>query len=265
MRFEQMTFIARPLDLNDIFTNMTYESLVTGKDDIIVAIHDGAGGECLSSKEHDQRYRINNNMGRPTIHRQCTSVVRSQTVNVLKDETFANSQSRKFPLQLIIAILFATLVLLSLTVILPIIRWWKDRKGSQVAPHNKKGKGAETGTKKIKFISKMKLRDTGGTKKNGEGKKMVKKNKKDEAHPPSKKSSAQKKDKVVKKNKKDEANPPLKKSSAQIVENNYDSHLDSTVEWIQYFDESTGDQYYENTLTRRVTWTEPQQYINGEE
>jgi hypothetical protein len=46
-----MTFMAQPLHLNDIFTNMTYDSLEPGEDAIIVTIYDGEGGECLSAFE----------------------------------------------------------------------------------------------------------------------------------------------------------------------------------------------------------------------
>ena len=39
-----MVFIARPLDLNEILRNLTYESLEVGEDTIFIAIYDGEGG-----------------------------------------------------------------------------------------------------------------------------------------------------------------------------------------------------------------------------
>ena len=123
-----MVFIALPLDLNDILLNLTYESLEVGDDTIFIAIYDGEGGECLSSTEHTQRYRSNMHMGTPTIHRHCTSVVRSLSVKVEKYEVPELWASRKLPLQLKIACTFAVTVFVLFTVILPFMRWRNARK-----------------------------------------------------------------------------------------------------------------------------------------
>jgi hypothetical protein len=214
-----MTFIARSNDITDIFSNMTYESLVPGDDDIIISIHDGIGGECLSFEEHSNNYKNNRYQGRPTIHRQCTSVVRSQSVKVLKDKTFANNQPRKFPLQLMIAIVVAALVLFIIFVFSPIMRWWKARKESHPKEGIKKATGA--GMSKFYFSRKNKKRkimvEAGGIKKKNAG------------------------------------NIITKKTTP------YPTKTDRKNEWIKHYDTSTRDHYYENTRTRRVTWTKPDQ------
>ena len=118
-----MTFIAQPLDLDDIFRNLTYESLKVGEDAIVVAIYDGEGRECLSTREHAQRFRNNMFMGTPTVHHHCTSVIRSFSVKVEKYDVPELGALRKFPLQLKIACIFAVTFIMLFTIILPVIRW----------------------------------------------------------------------------------------------------------------------------------------------
>ena len=216
-----MTFIARSNDITDIFSNMTYESLVPGDDDIIISIHDGIGGECLSFEEHSYNYKNNRYQGRPTIHRQCKSVVRSQSVKVLKDKTFANNQARKFPLQLMIAIVVAALVLFIIFIFSPFMRWWKARK----EPRPKEGRKKSTDTSKLHFSRKNKKRKimvegAGGMKK------------------------------------KNACNILTKKTTP------FPSKTDRKNEWIKHYDTSTREYYYENTRTRRVTWTKPDQSVD---
>ena len=281
----QMTFVAQTLDLDDILANFTYESLVVGTDDIIFTIHDGEGGECLSSVEHAQIYRNNAYMGKPSIHRRCTSVVRSQSIKVLHGSQSANMQRRTIPMQVTVAIAFAAFVFLLLTVIFPIRRLMKAYKESQVAPpgvrqnRKKKRKLSTSKEKKLKKDSAQKKEDNAKITKEDakENKARNEESKKETKAAKERKRIENKKSKETK-IKKDERKPVS--ASAESVKLNHDRqkeyidettepdsdyNIDNTAEWIQYSDESSGDFYYENTLTRRVTWTEPKNYINGDD
>ena len=282
-RQNQMTFVAQTLDLDDILANFTYESLVVGTDDIIFTIHDGEGGECLSSVEHAQIYRNNAYMGKPSIHRRCTSVVRSQSIKVLHGSQSANMQRRTIPMQVTVAIALAAFVFLLLAVIFPIRRLMKAYRESQVAPpgvrqnRKKKRKLSSSKEKKLKKDSAQKKEENANiTKEDAKENKARKEESKKETKAAKERKRIENKKSKETKIKKDERKPVS--ASAESVKLNHDRekedettesdsdyNIDNTAEWIQYFDESSGDFYYENTLTRRVTWTEPKQYINGED
>ncbi len=212
--------------------NMTYESLVPSKDLIEFKIYDGAGGECISLVEHIQKSTINSHVGRPSIHNRCAVIVRSQSVDVVKDLTYRNSQSREFPWQLSAAILFATLVVSTLTIVFPIMRWLNARKerNLQIAPD----------VKVEKRDLSPKIRSSVGK---GKQYKHVKK----------KKASTNKKNEEEKSFGRNLAS--IRTSMLQCDEDTSNDH--PAVGWKKHFDKSSGEYYFENILTRRVTWTEP--------
>jgi hypothetical protein len=138
--FSKMTFTARPLHLNDILSDMTYESIEPGEDNIIITVYDGVRGECLSEFEHNQRSMMNSYMGKQTLHLgRCHSVVRSISVNVKKHKSPDLHANRIFPVQLLVAIVFAGLVLFTVFVIVPLSRCFRRKKGRRKNKWVKKG------------------------------------------------------------------------------------------------------------------------------
>jgi len=278
---------------------MTYESLVLGDDEILVTIHDGEGGECLSSIEHSTKYFLNQYKGMPTIHQRCTSVLRSMSVKVLDFEVSGNEESmlKRLPLQLIIACVFAVVVILFFSVGLPIYHWNKAREGLP-APKKKKPKDRKKVSKKTKHKEDTKGNETGKvTKKRVKGKAPKKKpegGNKAKGTKQEEKSVEQKTDKSKAKSSKATKQPSRLKSPTKTAATydeppeidvdmtattsivatparhesaNNSAPLESEIEWLQYLDESTGDYYYELIRTGEVTWTEPAdgKFINEEE
>ena len=250
-----MTFTARPLHLNEIFANMTYESLEVGDDEIIVSIHDGEGGECLSLTEHMQRFRNNQYMGKPTIHRGCTSVVRSLSVRVFQDESHVIKESKKLPLQLVIALVFAAVVIIILTVVLPLYRWRVSGKALQ-QPLGSEGGKKEKRTR-MKRSNPWKLADKKRKKRTNDKHRRKQMACKPQTSKLLRKGVSEKDDladhRIVEfdlemSERKNYANDDVSDDNDSIVTDD---------EWTKYFDKSEGAYFFENRRTRKLTWTPP--------
>ncbi len=240
-----MTFVARPLDLNNLFDHMTYESFVPGKDEINILIFDGEGGECLSSLEHETLYKVNDYQGQPTLNKGCFSVSGSIPVKVIK---FQQNQSVNLlggglPSQLIIALSFGSFV--AIVLIVAKLRSMESNEEyessesggssqslqSKASGESDEGEWAEyldEGTGKHYYQNLHSRRVT-----------WTKPNSGDLYS-------------------KDQDDSSVSHSDDDEVSSAEDNHGQD--EWKEFFDEATGLPYYQNLISHRVTWTKPKSF-----
>ena len=121
---ESMTFLAKPDHAKNLLSGMSFESVREGRDEIVIAIYDGEGGECLSDAEHNIRMGIPSDESencRGSVHHGCMVSLESIPFNVVKSPSWiptnqAHSVTKIIPLQLWVAIIgIASAVLASLT------------------------------------------------------------------------------------------------------------------------------------------------------
>jgi len=215
-----MTFITRPVYLNSIFSNLMYESLIEGWDNISLTIYDGIDGNCLSYSQHKMKYGMYDVYGPFTIHGNdnvtCYKVEKIFQVNVVKKPIVDTNKwldFSKIPMQLWVAII----VLLSSSLILSLCsfcsKWWATKRKNLV-----KQKKRRRSRRKKRRDRTLKNSSQSNNENGFESREEVKENQKYIG---------------------DNATQP------------------SGCQWIQYFDSASGEHYYEETKSRRVTWTKP--------
>eukprot|EP01083_Nonionella_stella_P005201 15083_1 len=255
----KMTFISRPLHLNNILNNMTFESLEEGEDEIVISIFDGEGGECLSSMEHEILYIIKGYKGQPSLHKGCKITSRSIPVNVLN---YSNGKStrgmKKFPMQLGVASIFGATVLFLLIAFK--IRSLRARKDMYLKSKR------DNGSNRLSMFRRGNL-----TKKTSEklskpsNIQEKKKKKRRERGSRFSISRRRRKQGIVDKN-----NEGYMSDSSQVYMSDssqaYMSDSSNVVsggasglgyDWIRYVDEASGDYYYAHVDTGEIIWTEP--------
>lgn len=251
----KMTFISRPLHLNNILNNMTFESLQEGEDEIVISIFDGEGGECLSSMEHEILYIIKGYKGQSSLHKGCKITSRSIPVNVLKYSNGKNSRGVKnFPMQLGVASIFGGAVFFLLIAFK--IRSLRARKDIYLKSKR------DNGSDRLSLFRRGNL-----TKKTSE--KLSKAPNSQEKKKKKKKhrsgrfviSRRRRKQGVVDKNNKGYMSDSVQAymSDSMSDSSNVASGGASVIcyDWIRYIDETSGDYYYAHVDTGEIIWTEP--------
>ena len=255
----KMTFISRPLHLNNILNNMTFESLKEGEDKIVISIFDGKGGECLSSMEHEILYIIKGYKGQPSLHKGCKITSRSIPVNVLN---YSNGKStrgtKKIPMQLGVASIFGSAVFFLLIALK--IRSLRARKDMYMKSKRDNGSNRLSIFRRGNLTKKTseKLSTPSNIQEKG------KKNRKDRGSRFSI-SRRQRKQGIVDKNNEgymsDSSQAYMSDSSQAYMSDssNVVSGGASAVgyDWIRYVDEASGDYYYAHVDTGEIIWTEP--------
>ncbi len=235
-----MTFVARPLDLNNLFDDMTYESFLPGEDEIKIFIFDGEGGECLSSLEHETLYRVNDYTGQPTLNKGCFSISGSIPVKVKKfqQNQTINILGGGLPSQLVIALSFGSLVAVAL-IVAKLRRMNSDEEyessenGSSHSLESEASGASDAGewaeyfderTGKHYYKNMLSRRVTWTKPKSG-----------------------------------DTCSHDRDNSSVSHIDNEASSEEEKRREdeWEEFLDETTGLPYYQNLNSRRVTWTKP--------
>eukprot|EP00978_Attheya_sp_CCMP212_P009333 scaffold22035_cov57-Attheya_sp.AAC.2 len=85
----KMTFLAAPSDITSILSNMTYESVLDGRDTLNITIYDGAGGDCLTIQEHETlngdslNVQTNGYIPVSSIRNECFVVSKSLPIHVV--------------------------------------------------------------------------------------------------------------------------------------------------------------------------------------
>lgn len=308
-----MTFLAKPNDLNLIFTGLMYEGFVEGMQPIYISIYDGEGGNCLSSDEHHTTRIRENIQGPPTTFTGCTVSTGKLLISVLAyNEGQLSNKSIPIPLQLMVALL-AGFILLFIYACMGcchregiLLRHFGNKtKRDLVSNQSDKellvcdrldlSKNEErlkqprecssNSTNKKEYMDGGEMRDTsceeyeGGeeTSKKSIGNSHINErplddtDKREPSQPnmsshfePNTISNAN-----IDDNSQEQSNLAvgleagiLKRSESETdQEEKFLVDEGNGAEWLQYFDSSSGDFYYENTMTREVTWTKPEHFL----
>jgi hypothetical protein len=289
-----MTFISRPNHLSSLLSKMSFESLIEGHDNITITVYDGIGGDCLSAGEHMAKYNIDNVTGPFSVYNKdmnngtCRKVERLIPVHVTRKQLQSNNgNENKFifgdiPLQLWVAIiaLVSSFAMISFCTYSSKARERRNKELDRIRDQRKKMNN-ETKTNKKK--------------KN----KSNKEDKKEEQDISEKLSDGTLVSKYISQKDDDptiaeEGNvgtineysghdiedlEDIQEREIEQDEHMYDGEIESDddskeeserknpdSEWMQHFDSTSGDNYYENMKTRRVTWTKPNVIcINGDD
>ena len=307
-----MTFLAKPNDLNSIFTGLMYEGFVEGIQPIYISIYDGEGGNCLSSNEHHMTRKRENFQGPSTIFNGCIVSTGKLLVSVLAyDEDRFSTKLNPVPLQLMVALLSGFVLLFIYGYIAcchqeKFLSWRfrNQTKRDQVSNQSKKeliydemdlSQNEEQGLQSrgcySNSINEKEYLD-GGMRDEPSGNSECEEDKSKErvedtsvgektmddidmrvppSHPnvspefePNTASNG-----ISNEVSQDQRAPLVgsdvyslneRKGEAEHEEKFLDDE-ENGIEWLQYFDSSTGDFYYESTMTREVTWTKPEHFL----
>ncbi len=276
-----MTFISSPNHLNSLFSHILYERLTEGYDNISVSIYDGVGGDCLTADEHMTKYNLNNITGPYTIHSRdkdnstCQKVEKSIPVHIVKKELEEKSKGiiddilGDLPIQLWVAMI--ALVLSFALILFFSINCSKGGKRRKKRSKAKKSRGDRSKNVGKKDKRKYDAEDIVVEYSSTDSKKKEYKDALEENEITLGGISDQEDyEKYYEDGGYDEEMEKEEyygEGEEEDLDNDYEGEQDiSGCEWIQYFDSSSGDHYYENTRTRRVTWTKPNEpCINGDE
>ncbi len=274
-----MTFVAKPNDLNSLFSHMIYESVSDGYDNITISIYDGIGGECLTQAEHMTSFDEYNITGPYTIHKQistdsdnitmtsssyCHVIEKVIQVQVIQKESNIllqkNVRIGDIPIQLWIAMI--TLFISFLTISVCTIsskhhaEMIKKAKKMNVTSHHRDDDGIKSKpvTKKTKERKDKKGLDGGLD--------SINESDDERTHRLTVKATPMEYSY-------DSSNSDNDGDCSYDNSSNYDEDYlgssrkrdddgdNDTCEWIQHYDASSGNHYYENIRKRRVTWTKP--------
>lgn len=289
-----MTFVAKPNDLNSLFSHMIYESVSDGYDNITISIYDGIGGECLTQAEHMTSFDEYNFTGPYTIHKQiiadsynnitipsssnstdsdnitmsspsfCHDIEKVIQVQVIQKESNIllqkNVRIGDIPIQLWIALI--TLFISFLTISVCTIsskhhaEMIEKAKKMNITSHHRDvdGMKTKTVTKKTKERKEKKGLDGGLD--------SINESDDERTHRLTVKATPIEYSY-------DSSNSDNDGDYSYDNSSNYDEDYlgssskrdddgdNGTCEWIQHYDASSGNHYYENIRKRRVTWTKP--------
>ena len=225
-----MSFLAQPSDVGPILSRTTYQSLRPGNNTINITIYDGAGGPCPNAAE--RRVTIDENGHDYTsFHSTCFTVSGIVPVTVETSRNVINGRSiiREVPIQAWVGISGVLLCLLFA------IATAVQKRGGFI---NKRRKGCSSYISAVRFLKR--------------GDDTEKDSHKESSSP------------SVHADKASQDNDP-KKSPARSHKNiNLKQTLKRrlSVQWYAFRDQVSGDTYYQNRHTRRVTWTKPREDEN---
>ena len=242
-----MIFITKPHHLTPLFSSMTYESLNEGYDNITLSIYDGVGGDCLSISDHMTKYNLYNVKGPYTVHNftqsnsSCHQLMKTVPVYVTKKgiETKKNGVFHEFPMQLWVA----SIALLSSFLIVSVFTFCTQKQNGRKAPNKSKIKQRSKKRKRVnvtkRSLSTKKAKETAAETQIQHAHSVI-----EESHH---------------ENHYNNENSDVVHDEHRQMEHDYisDNCDDENYEWIQYYDSTSGDNYYQNTRTRRVSWTKP--------
>eukprot|EP00816_Leptocylindrus_hargravesii_P008444 CAMPEP_0196813580 /NCGR_PEP_ID=MMETSP1362-20130617/37731_1 /TAXON_ID=163516 /ORGANISM="Leptocylindrus danicus, Strain CCMP1856" /LENGTH=691 /DNA_ID=CAMNT_0042189883 /DNA_START=1289 /DNA_END=3364 /DNA_ORIENTATION=+ len=240
-----MSFLAQPSDVGPILSRTTYQSLISGHDTINITVYDGAGGPCPNDEE--RRVPMDENGHSYTSHHSTCFVV-SGTIPVMvrHPRNIARGRNiiRDVPIQA-----WAGMSGVLLCIIFVIVTAVQKRGG---------WKGGGDCKKCYDYLSTMRslLRQRGASRNES----SLSSSSSSSSSDPNEQagieiSAALPDDDLTKSQSKSPDTIPIRRRSSKLKM----LQRRLSVQWYAFRDQVSGDTYYQNRLTRRVTWTKPRE------
>lgn len=255
---KQMTFLAKPNDINAILNGLVYESLDAGTDLIQISIYDGEGEGCLTGEEHTRNAGLHSIF--PTsVHQGCFVVSGSLSIEMLDGTALPETTNFRFeniPLQLWVAVLCS--VCSGLLVITIKVRAHARRRRCS-DKNNCDDKSIQEEVTGNQEEHTRRERPQGPCLNHQIVRARTRIFHAFKSHKFSR-SKPYKMDNAQSKGAKESVSESACNESSSIghtVERAVKESRDTGFRWTRYTDPSSGDFYYEEKATRRVTWTVP--------